>query len=125
MRRLTLPNQRCQWMCRFWGRGLALNRWCLEQSWFSFDLALKIQSRLLDLVAHEHKLACEAHLQVLETSFLIGELAATPEALEYFYDLRSLYHEGRFDTLLIQLYQLESRPDSEQNHNAGISLDKE
>ncbi|GAP97969.1 hypothetical protein [Leptolyngbya sp. NIES-2104] len=125
MRSLTLPNQRCQWMCRFWGRGLAFNRWCLQQGWFSFDLALMIQSRLIDRVAHEHKLACEAHLLVLESSFLIGEIAATPETLEYFYDLRSLYHEGRYETLLIQLYQLDRKVTSEQTHNAGISLDEE
>ncbi|MGG6285007.1 hypothetical protein ACQ4M3_25775, partial [Leptolyngbya sp. AN03gr2] len=83
------------------------------------------QSRLIDFVAYEHKLACEAHLQVLESSFLIGEIAATPEALEYFYDLRSLYHEGRYDTLLIQLYQLDRKTNSEQTHNAAIRLDEE
>ncbi|MBD3886864.1 hypothetical protein IFO70_35110 [Phormidium tenue FACHB-886] len=107
MKRLTLPNKRCRVMCWFWGRGLALNRGLLEHNWLGFDRALKIQSWLIDRVGGEHKLACQAHMQVLETCFLTGELAATSGNLDYFYDLRALYVEGRYETLLRQIYQLD------------------
>lgn len=124
MKRLTLPNHRCRSMCWFWGRGLAINRWLLEHDWFSFERAVKIQSWLIDRVNGEHKLACRAHMQVLETAFLTGELAATSSNLDYFYDLRALYHEGRYETLLIQIYQLDltNVTDADGDDNDALSV---
>lgn len=121
MKRLML-NKRCRSRCWIWGRGLAMNRWMMEHDWIRFDQALKVQSWIIDQIHQEYKWACRVQLQALETSFLIGELAATDEHLEYFYDLRALYVEGRYDTLLIQLDQLEFRPISEVNEKSAMSL---
>jgi len=109
-------------MCWFWGRGLALNRWGMEHGWIRFDRALKIQSWIINQVHQEYKRVCQAQLQALETSFLIRELAATDEHLQYFYDLRALYVEGRYDTLLTQLTRLDLRPVADADTENAVSL---
>jgi hypothetical protein len=109
-------------MCSFWGHGLVVNKWLMEHNWLNVDWAVKLQSWLINRVSHEHKLACQAHMRVLETCFLTGELAASADNLNYFYDLRSLYIEGRYDILLVQLYQLDSKSVTEDEDDNDTVL---
>jgi hypothetical protein len=113
--RLNLPifkplfwvSRRASWVCQFWGRGLAVNRWLMEHEWLAFDRAVQIQTWLIARIHAEQKYSCRVHLKVLESCFAAGEIPSIPSTLEYFEELRSLYEEGRYETMLIQLYQLD------------------
>lgn len=104
---LFWTSRRALWVCRFWGRGIAINRWLMEHEWLAFDRAVQIQSWLIDRIHAEQKHSCRVHLWVLETCFASGDIPSLPSTLAYFQGLRSLYAEGRYETMLIQLYQLD------------------
>jgi hypothetical protein len=46
---------------------------------------------------------------VIEAGIASGEFALTLSDLEYFEDLRSLYNEGRYEIVLIQIYQFDRK----------------
>lgn len=46
---------------------------------------------------------------MIEAGIASGELTSTPGDLEYFKDLRSLYDEERYETVLIQIYRLDRK----------------
>ncbi|MBD2090619.1 hypothetical protein H6F67_12215 [Microcoleus sp. FACHB-1515] len=100
-------SRRASWVCRFWGRGILINRWLLEHEWLAFDRAVQIQSWLIAQIHAEQKYSCRVHLKVLESCFASGDIPSLPNMLEYFQELRCLYDEGRYETMLIQLYQLD------------------
>lgn len=104
---LFWTSRRALWVCRFWGRGLAVNRWLVEHEWLAFDRAVQIQSRLIAQIHAEQKYSCRVHLRVLEACFASGNIPSIPSTLAYFGELQSLYAEGRYETMLIQLYQLD------------------
>lgn len=104
---LFWTSKRVSWVCHFWGRGLATNRWLMEHNWLSFDRAVQVQTWLIERIHAEQKHSCQVHLRVLAGCFASGDLPSPSPHLEYFRDLRSLYAEGRYDTMLNQLYQLD------------------
>jgi hypothetical protein len=90
-------------------KGLGLNKWLMLHQWISLRHAVTLQSLLMQWVAAEQKHLCKAHMQVLVECFATGELESTPEILDYFEDLRVLQHEGRYETVLSQIYQLDRK----------------
>lgn len=104
---LFWTSRRASWVCRFWGCGIAVNRWLMEHDWLAFDRAVQIQTWLIARIHAEQKHSRHVHLQVLETCFASGDIPSLPSTLEYFQELKSLYAEGRYETMLIQLYQLD------------------
>lgn len=107
MKPLFLPCKRYRWMIVFISQGLAINKWLMLHNWLAFDRAVKVQSWLMEFVLAEQRRLCQAHMRVLEDCFASGELDSDPETLEYFEDLRSLEAEGRYETVLMQIYQLD------------------
>ncbi|MGI0484880.1 hypothetical protein ACN4EK_05530 [Pantanalinema rosaneae CENA516] len=71
----------------------------------------------MNWITAEQKRLCEAHMQVLTKCLEIGELDSTPENLEYFQDLQALQDEGRYETVLIQIYQLDKKTNSSFEDN--------
>ena len=45
----------------------------------------------------------------IEADFASGQIPSLPEYLSYFYDLKSLEAEGRCESVLFQLYQLDRK----------------
>ena len=119
---LFWDSKRVFWVCRFWGRGLATNRWLMEHNWLAFDRAVQIQTWLIERIHTEQKHSCQVHLKVLAGCFASGDLPSNPPNLEYFRDLRSLYEEGRYDTMLIQLYQLDRSNDLDEDEDSNNAL---
>jgi hypothetical protein len=109
MKSLAGPCKRYKQVTLLLAQGLGLNKWMMLHGWISFGLAVKIQSYLMAWVIDEQKHLCEAHMQVLGECFATGELASTPENLDYFQDLQTLQNEGRYETVLIQIYQLDRK----------------
>ena len=105
------------WICQFWGHGLALNRWLIQHQWLSQDQAVQIQTWLIACIHAEQKHSCQVHLNVLKECFATGEIPSTPSNLGYFQELQSLYSEGRYETMLIQLYQLDRKAASNLTEN--------
>lgn len=89
----------------------------LLHQWISFDRAVKVQSCLMNWITVEQKRLCEAHMQVLIKCFAVGELDSTPENLEYFQDLQALQDEGRYETVLAQIYQLDKKTNNSLEHS--------
>jgi hypothetical protein len=114
-------SRRASWVCRFWGRGLAMNRWLMEHEWLTFDRAVQIQTWLIDRIHAEQKYSCQVHLQVLEVCFAAGDIPSLPSTLAYFQELRSLYAEGRYEMMLIQLYQLDRENEMDDVRKPGQS----
>lgn len=112
-------SRRASWVCRFWGRGIAINRWLMEHEWLAFDRAVQIQTWLIVRIHYEQKYSCRVHLKVLESCFASGDIPSLPSTLEYFQDLRSLYAEGRYETMLIQLYQLDRKSEMKDVREQG------
>ncbi|WP_068818842.1 hypothetical protein [Phormidesmis priestleyi] len=78
----------------------------MEHEWLSFDLAMKVQTWLVDGIHAEQKLSCQVHLKVIKACITSKDFPPHP-GLEYVQDLRALYAEGRYEAMLIQLYQLD------------------
>jgi hypothetical protein len=89
----------------------------MEHEWLPFDRAVQVQSWLIERIHAEQKYSCRIHLQVLETCISSGEIPSIPDTLDYFQDLRSLYIEGRYKTMLIQLYQLDREATMDDTEN--------
>lgn len=104
---LSLPCKRYKFMIILIAVGLAINKWLMLHNLLALGQAVKVQSWLMQFVLAEQRLLCRAHMKVLEESFASGELESDPANLEYFEDLRSLEAEGRYEAVLIQLYQLD------------------
>lgn len=97
----------------------------MQHEWLAFDQAVQIQTWLINRIHAEQKYSCRVHLKVLEVCFASGDIPSTPSCLEYFQDLRSLYVEGRYEAMLIQLYQLDRSsvpPNITENSNNASSL---
>lgn len=105
---LSLPCKRYKSMIIFIAVGLGINKWLMLHNLLAFPRAVRIQSWLMQFVLAEQRRLCRAHMKVLEESFASGELESDPANLEYFEDLRSLEAEGRYEAVLIQLYQLDT-----------------
>jgi hypothetical protein len=101
--------------------GLAINKWLMLHNLLALGQTVKIQSWLMQFVLAEQRLLCQAHMKVLEESFASGELESDPANLEYFEDLRSLEAEGRYETVLIQLYQLDKLMDEHAQYDTRNS----
>lgn len=106
---LALPCKRYKWMVLLIAKGLELNKWLMLNQWITLRRAVKIQSLLMQWVLLEQKRLCEAHMQVLSNCFATGELESTLENLDYFEDLQVLQREGRYETVLVQIYQLDKK----------------
>lgn len=89
----------------------------MEHEWLVFDRAVQIQSWLIARIHAEQKHSCHIHLRVLETCFALGDIPSLPSTLAYFQELKSLYAEGRYETMLIQLYQLDRTTEPNLNDN--------
>ena len=115
--------RRTAWICQFWGHGLALNRWLMQHQQLSQDQAVRLQTWLIARIHAEQKHSCQVHLNVLKECFATGGISSTPSNLGYFQELQSLYAEGRYETMLIQLYQLDRKAarnfiwDSDDNYS--------
>jgi len=116
---LFWTSRRASWVCQFWGRGIAINRWLMEHEWLAFDRAVQVQSWLIGRIHDEQKYSCQVHLRVLEACFAAGDIPSLPSTLEYFQDLRSLYDEGRYEAMLIQLYQLDRDREMQDGRKLG------
>jgi hypothetical protein len=101
--------------------GLAINKWLMLHKLLALGRAVKVQTWLMQFVLAEQQLLCRAHMKVLEESFASGELESDPANLEYFEDLRSLEAEGRYEVVLIQLYQLDKLMDEHAQYDIGNS----
>ena len=97
--------------------GLAINKWLMLHNLLALGRAVKVQSWLIQFVLAEQRLLCRAHMKVLEESFASGELESDPANLKYFEDLRSLEAEGRYEAVLIQLYQLDKLMDEHAQYD--------
>jgi hypothetical protein len=107
MKSLFLPCERCAWICQLLGYGLAANRLLMQQNLLRLNQAVKIQTWLIKQIYAEQGRLCRTHIRVLKDCFNSGEIPSTPNMLEYFHDLLSLEAEGRYESFLIQLYQLD------------------
>lgn len=107
MEPLFLPCKRCAWICQLLGYGLAANRLLMQRNLLRFNQAVKVQTWLIKQIHAEQGRLCRIHIRVLEDCFDSGEIPSTPDMLEYFHNLLSLEAEGRYESFLIQLYQLD------------------
>lgn len=111
MASLALPCKRYKWMIMIIAKGLGFNKWLMLYQWIPLKQAVRIQSLLMQWVTAEQERLCEAHMQVLAECFASGELESTLENLDYFENLQALQREGRYETVLIQIYQLDRKTD--------------
>jgi hypothetical protein len=70
----------------------------------------------MNLILIEQNRLCDAHMQILTECFATGKLDSTFENLDYFQDLQALHSEGRYESVLIQIYQLDRKSDSTMSH---------
>lgn len=116
MKSLAIPCKRYKWVVLLLARGLGINKWLMLHGWLPFERAVKAQSWLMGLILIEQKRLCDAHMQILTECFATGELDSTFENLDYFQNLQALHSEGRYETVLIQIYQLDRKSDSSLSH---------
>jgi hypothetical protein len=109
MESLAIPCKRYKWMVLLLAQGLGINKQLMLHGWITFNRAVQVQSWLMGLIIAEQKRLCEAHMQVLIECFETGTLDATPANLDYFQDLQALQSEGRYEAVLIQIYQLDRK----------------
>ncbi|HEY9661684.1 MAG TPA: hypothetical protein V6C65_24775 [Allocoleopsis sp.] len=110
MKSLAIPCKRYKWIVLLLARGLRFNKRLMLQGWITVNRAVQVQSWLMDRIIAEQQRLCEVHMQVLTECFETGALDPTPENLDYFQDLQALQQEGRYEAVLVQLYQLDRKP---------------